>query len=331
MEWTADVSTGDWLRERIDDGAAWGETIHGVVPRGFAAYARVFHPGSFDELSGRDRLPSLQQWQKLEWSEAEPVLARIVTRPATWSETAALFGTTFHPRVQWHRLVGVDFSDDWRQVDSPDGRWVNAPHEGHLAPHLVIALGETLAAHTTTPGAGHVALWEGDGALLGHLGDSPSRAFFQMGDPRDATLAHHNEMLSHSVKDPFNNVFRQPTWQEGILSREISEGPRLELPGRGHVLFRGGVSELADPDWMLHMPWRDRLAEEHGFEPSAQSPSIVWPADRAWTWVTEIDYDSTIVGGSAELVAAIVADPRLEALEIPEGTALTYGSDEVNR
>lgn len=138
-------------------------------------------------------------------------------------------------------------------------------------------------------------------------------------------------MLGESVKDRFNDVFRKPSWQEGILSREISEAPCLQLPGRGYVLFRSGVAELADPGWVLHAPWRDRVAEEHGFAPSALSPSIVWPGDRAWVWVTEVDYDSTIVGGSAELIQALASDPHLEALEIVAGTALTYDSDDVNR
>ncbi len=44
MEWTADVSAGDWLRERLDEGAAWGESMHGVVPRGYTAYANEVAP-----------------------------------------------------------------------------------------------------------------------------------------------------------------------------------------------------------------------------------------------------------------------------------------------
>lgn len=334
MEWTADVSAGDWLHERIDDGDAWGQSMHGVVPHGFAAYARVLHPASVEELPGGERLPTSRQWQAMTWEQHEPLMERMIYRPATWAEAAAAFGTTLHPGAQWHRIVGIGgdpHPSDWQQVDSPDGRWFNAPTEGELAADLVTTLAGILTAHTTTPDAGHVALWEGGGALLGFLGDAPSRTFLQFGDPGDATLAHHNEMLSRSVKDPFNNVFRAPSWQEGILSREISEGPRLELPGRGHVLFRGGVAELAAPDWVLQVPWRDRIAEAHGFDPCAQSPNIVWPEDRSWVWVTEVDYDSTIVGGSPELVAALVADPRLEDFEISEGTSLTYDSDEVNR
>ena len=104
-------------------------------------------------------------------------------------------------------------------------------------------------------------------------------------------------MLGQSTRDPFNKVFGKPTWQPGILSDEISKGPRLELPAREYVLFRGGVAELADPEWVARSPWRDREQEEHGFPPSAQAPALVWPEDRAWVLVSEVDYDSTIVAG----------------------------------
>ena len=40
--------------------------------------------------------------------------------------------------------------------------------------------------------------------------------------------------------------------------------------------------------------------------------------------VTEIDFDSTIVAGSPELVAGLVADPAIEALELPEGADLSW-------
>jgi len=305
MEWTADVSAGDWLRERIDD--PWSGTMHDVVPRGFPAYARIFHPGHTTDADD-------------------------VTRTVTWAQTAAAFGTEFHAGAQWGRLVRTPSdANAWQQVAAPDGRVFDAPAEGALESDLVAVVAGILASHTSTPDAGYVALWEGDGALLGHLGDGPSRVFFQIGDPEDPALSHHNEMLAHAVKDPFNNVFRKPTWQEGILSREISEGPRLELPGRGHVLFRGGVAELADPDWVLRVPWRDRPAEAHGFDSAAQSPSLIWPDDRAWVLVTEVDHDSTIVGGSSELIGALVTDERLEALPVSEGAELTWDSDEVNR
>lgn len=326
MEWTADVSAGDWLRERIDDPWTW--TMHDVVPRGFEAYARVFHPASVTELPG-ERLPSVEEWNASDPDETARLMDRMVDRRLTWGEAAGIFGTVFHPLAQWAALTRA--TNTGNTIATSDGRWVDPPLEGELASDLLAALASILAQHTTTPDDGIVALWEGHGALLGHMGAGPSRAFFQMGDPADPVLAHHNQMLGTSVKDAWNNVFRKESWQEGILPREVSESPRLELPGRGHVLFRGGVSELARPDWFLDVPWRDRPAEEHGFEPSALSPSIVWPDDRAWVLVTEADFDSTVIGGSRELIAALIAASGLEALEIPEGAALTSDSDEVNR
>lgn len=330
MEWTSETGAGDWLRERIDD--PWDFTMHDIVPRGYAAYARIFHPASVQFLPG-ERMPSLAAWREMEWREHEPLMERIVHEPVTWQQAADAFGTVLHPLAQWNGIVRAGTTDPngWQQTDSPDGRWFDAPLEGELPQDLLPVIARHLAAHTTTPNAGCAALWDGYGGLLGHLGQNPSRVFFQIGDPADATLDHHNRMLGSATKDVFNNVFRRDTWQEGILSREISEGPRFELPGRAHVLFRGGVSELADAEWMLRVPWRDRPAEAHGFDPSALTPSILWPDDHAWTLVTEVDYDSTIIAGSLDLVRALCADPLLEAYEIAEGAVLHYGSDEVNR
>ncbi len=334
MEWTADVSAGDWLHERLDDVDAWTGSVHGVVPRGFEAYARVFHP------AWRDR-PVGAEWPREPYSDhrvwdafhaAHPDLETIDER-VEWATVAAAMGTTMHPRAQWGSIIRFDpyanrendprDADGWRYLD---------PEQGSMPAEVFAALATALAPHTSTPGDGFVAVWEGWGGLVGFVGTSPSRGFYQLSDDgADAVLDRHNAMLGSSLKDRFNNVFRRATWQEGILPREVSEGVRLELPGRDHVLFRGGVAELARPDWELHVPWRDRQSEEHGFPPSAQTPSIVWPADRAWVSVTEVDYDSTIVGGTRELVAALVATPGLEVREIPEDALLSHDSDEVNR
>lgn len=330
MEWTADVSAGDWIRERLDE--PWSGTMHDVVPRGFPAYARIFHP------AGRDR-PVGDEWPGLpyaahrrEWQEFQARNPEIIGERVSWADTAIAMGTTMHTGAQWHRLVApgriVEHEDGPR--DAAGWRYAD-PATGDLAPDLVAAIAQHLTRHTTTPDDGHAALWEGFGDLVGFYGDAPSRTFFQLGAPDSEELAHHNEMLGRSFKDRLNNVFRKPEWQEGILSREISEGARLELPGRAYVLFRGGVSELVDGDWVERVPWRDRIAEEHGFPPAAHSPGLVWPGDRAWVLVTEVDFDSTIVGGSNELVRALVADPRLEALPIREGASLQWDADEVNR
>lgn len=318
----SDPSAGAWLRERLDAGY---ETMHGVVPRGFPAYARIFHPAI--ARSSPDRaVPTAEELVRLPESEQHAITAGFIDEPVSWAQTAAAFGTVLHPLAQWQRLVRTPSDGDWRTRISPDGREFTAPLEGELEPAHLAAIATHLVNHTQTPDAGFAALWEGRGGLLGFVGITPSRAFLTFSDD-----PNHQAMLDRSAHDPFNNVFRKPTWQEGILSREISEGPRFELPGRGHVLFSASPRSFADPDWVLRAPWRDLPAEEHGFPPSAQSPSLLWPEDHAWVMVSEVDFDSTIVAGSPELIAAICADARIEALPVAEGAALTWDADAVNR
>jgi len=60
------------------------------------------------------------------------------------------------------------------------------------------------------------------------------------------------------------------------------------------------------------------------------SPNLLWPADLAWCVATEIDCDSTLVGGSRALVDAICADDALEAFEVTEDDDLTWTGDTVN-
>ena len=245
---------------------------------------------------------------------------------ATWAETATAFGTVLHPEAQWQALVRTPPEEDWRTRIAPDGRQFDAPDEGSMEPALLAAIARQLVEHTSTPDAGYAAIWEGWGGLVGHLGQSPSRVFLEFDeDPA------HQEMLQRSIHDPFENVFRKPTWQPGILSEQISNGARLELPGRDHVLFAAPPSAFADPAWILDAPWRDVEAEQRGFAPSAQHPNLLWPADRAWVLVSEIDFDSTVVAGPVEVIHAICTDDMIEALPLREGADLTWEADEVNR
>lgn len=322
MEWMSDPSAGAWVRERLDTNV---ETMHGVVPRGFPAYARILHPAIVRSLPDR-AVPTSDEWDRLPESEQHALLGQFADEPATWAQTAAAFGTALHPLAQWNRIVRTPTDGDWRTRIAPDGREFSAPLEGELEPEHLAAIAAHLIGHTQTPDAGFVALWEGRGDLFGYYGITPSGGPLAFTDD-----PNHQAMLDRSTHDPFNNVFRKPTWQEGILSREISEGPRLRLPMRDHVLFSASPRAFADPEWVLHVPWRNRSAEQRGFPPSAQSPSLLWPEDHAWVLVSEIDFDSTVVAGSPALIDAICADERLEAFAIPEGADLTWDADTVNR
>ncbi len=325
MEWTADVAAGDWLRERVDD--PWRGTMHDVVPRGFAAYARIFHPVSRQRPAGRDWPPLPFAAHRAEWDEFDAARPQIVDEPVTWAQTAAAMGTAMHSLAQWQTLIapGVIVQNEDFARDSAGWRYLD-PRDGQLEPASLAATADLLAAHTSTPRAGFAALWEGWGGVTGGMGYGASRVVLSPADddPR------HAGFLAHAVRDVFNDVFRKPQWQPGILSDEISRGPRLELPNRSFVLFRAGTREFADPAWILDAPWRDHESEQHGFAPDAQSPSLLWPDDRAWVLVSEVDFDSTIVAGSRELVHALCADPRLEALPIGEGASLGPFADDVN-
>lgn len=346
MQWTPDVAAGDWIRERLDD--PWRGTMHDAVPRGFPAYARVFHPVTRERPVDRPWPPLPFDRHRREWDAFHEAGPQIDAEPSSWAQTAAAMGTTMHPLAQWTRLVapGVIVENEDFPRDRDGWRYLT-PQEGRLDPAALAALAQVLADHTTTPDAGGIAVWEGWGDLVGAERITPGSAALFGGpdmprryadyaaaddddDSDDAVANRHRQWISASLHDVFNNPFRKPTWQPGILSDEISRGPRLQLPDRDHVLFRGGISEFADPTWPAHVPWA-----EPGLDPRnatfVTSPALVWPDDHAWVMVTEIDWDSTIVAGSADLVAAIVADPRLEAAQIPAGADLQWDADEVNR
>jgi hypothetical protein len=295
-----------------------------VVPRGFAAYVRIFHRPTVGWVEGRP-FPTQDELRDTpfdRWPET-------FSADTNWAETAGVFGSEVHATAQWNRIVrradtDPGDPDDWQSVIGPDGREYNAPQEGALDAEQLAATARHLADSTATPEDVFVALWEGWGGLAGFYGENPASVVLTAGgDP--GIDEHHRAMLERSIHDPFNNVFRKPTWQPGILSDEISRGARLRLPDRDHVLFRAAISELTDPTWAQRVPWSAENAEW------TQSPSIIWPADHAWVLVSEVDYDSTVVGGDAELIRSICADPHIEALPLREGADLSWDADEVNR
>jgi hypothetical protein len=64
---------------------------------------------------------------------------------------------------------------------------------------------------------------------------------------------------------------------------------------------------------------------------SPQSPNLLWPADRSWCLATEIDFDSTLIGGPQELIDALLQCPGLEAWPVSPADDLTFDGDLLNR
>jgi hypothetical protein len=75
-------------------------------------------------------------------------------------------------------------------------------------------------------------------------------------------------------------------------------GPRLRHPGRDYLLFHGPLSAASRIGHQVTDSW---------FLP--QSPSLLWAADESWLLATEIDFDSTLIGGSRPLIDAVLNAP----------------------
>jgi hypothetical protein len=146
------------------------------------------------------------------------------------------------------------------------------------------ALTRLLAGHTGTPERCLFALWEGWGSLNG------SSAVLTAGPAGTSTR-------------PLPRAFTDAEWA----------APRLALPDRTYLLLAGPLDSA-------------RTVAEHapGGFPGTQSPQLVWPEDRAWCVATEIDLDSTVVGGTRAVVDAVLADPGLEAWEVRAGDSLAF-------
>ncbi|WP_432489147.1 hypothetical protein [Kineococcus sp. SYSU DK018] len=228
-----------------------------------------------------------------------PVNPEPAAEPTTWAGVCARTGRTAHALMQWESIttpapgtVGLPLSGE--------GRWDEVQVErGCLAPQALSPLLDVLAPFTADhdgPQACHHALWEGWGWLAG------------------------TNTLVVAFRDGPGPHPRTPVWTElPEVVEDALNAPRLSLPGREYLLFAGplhaalGMGDRVTDDWFL-----------------PQSPNLLWPADRSWCLASEIDFDSTLIGGPAELIAAVLAAPGLEAWPVDEDDDLSAFADHLN-
>ncbi len=122
----------------------------------------------------------------------------------------------------------------------------------------------------------------------------------------------------------------------GWLERDIASDSKITVQDR-HIFTSDELSRsrlhLPDRDYVvLAGPLRSALRigsfGADSFWP--QSPNLFWPADRTWCVATEIDFDSTLVGGPKRLVDAILHTSELDAWPITVDDSLAYDADELN-
>lgn len=102
---------------------------------------------------------------------------------------------------------------------------------------------------------------------------------------------------------------------------------RLSLPNRTYLLFEGPLGSVVELGWSSGASERTpSVARFH-----RESPNLIWPADRSWFVASEIDLDSTFVGGSMALVEELIGDGRFDAWPASPDDPVTADSDSINR
>lgn len=228
----------------------------------------------------------------------EGIPERVTGEEITWEEIAKATNRVFHPRVQFDSLTGVS--------RYAQGQPEYTSEEGELAPELLSALCEVLAPHTSAADRCWFCLWEGWGWIDG----SPSVAL---------------------IGGPATDLKLAPAFPP-----EIMNGPRVRLPAREYILFEAPLEaatemgERSGEQVAAAQPGIDLAAYGLADDFTPQSPSIFWPDDQSWCVATEIDLDSTYVGGPKELIEATLGDERFEAWPAGLDDRVDAGGDEIN-
>ena len=212
----------------------------------------------------------------------------------------------------------IDSGDAWRRLCSigPSGfaRYVRLFHpprpgddltdpehlqdlEGHLDDDVLQTLIGVLARHTNSPEDCFFGLWDGFGDIHG----SPSVGMLQA-EPLHRRLFRRRRPASSPTIPP-------------AFAPEVIAGPRVRIPARDYLLFRGPLDMAGDWGAADLMPGKPRRLN---------SPNLIWPADHAWFVATEIDLPWTGVGGSAALIEDLVSAQGLEVEEVEPRDDLPY-------
>lgn len=129
------------------------------------------------------------------------------------------------------------------------------------------------------------------------------------------------------------------SWLDSFSASELK--PLLKLPmGRDYIV-------LAGPLWAVDQISRVRTTDpkqakqfllRESYSPQDKKfgdifrdvPNLIWPSDHSWFVASEVDFDSTLLGGDAKLVEAIVNSPRFEAWQMEPTDSLAADADMIN-
>lgn len=303
FQWLPDLTGAEWLLPMNNEPLG---SMFSIVPRGFEAYVRIFHPIE------RDRPRATGSWasinQETYFDGVDDIDALLETEPASWQNAADSFGTQLHAEAQFRNLVR-SHEDLAGAMIAPDGWRYLEPAEGHVPASTLATTSAVLARHTSTPRDGVAAIWEGWDGLTSAAG-----------------FARYKEPSFLDGLRSRLQWLRKSKPGSGVLSREIAKGPRLELPpdaGRDYILFEAGVEAFVDLVWQERATWSNGVS-------SPNSPSMLWPEDHAWFFATDIDHDSTLVAGSFELAQELLTADGIEGRVLRLDAELSEHGDRIN-
>jgi hypothetical protein len=170
---------------------------------------------------------------------------------------------------------------------------------GEIGTKTLRTLLNILAEFATTPKDCFHALWDG----FGWLNQGAVSFFMPRKTSRISWIANIKPFRFLTMR-VFWRMHRQSKfWERNHIANSLPEGimehPRLRLPNRDYLLMRGSIQEA------LHTGYE--VGESFFF----QSPNLIWPSDKSWIFVKEIDFPAILIGGSQELVQRILLDSGL--------------------
>lgn len=165
IEWLEDVSPAGWIASRLHPSV---QDVGSIIPEGFEAYGRLFHP----------------------------VEAGVPGRRERWSDLARRNQRIVHPEMQFQWVS--------RPPGQPLPEWYHTetgPSWGSLPVPERQVLIEVLARYTTTPASCFFCVWEG----YDPLGEDRPVEWHQVGSLR-ALSARRRRRRSHRLVPPLPQV-----------------------------------------------------------------------------------------------------------------------------
>lgn len=191
-------------------------------------------------------------------------------------------------------LVGVLVPVRWAEIAAATGR---IAHRQMQFPHIT-------SYNSQKQNSSPVDIWD-EGINEGHLPKHLARSLWRILKGRTIT----SERCWFAVWEGWGSF--------GVLEADIFAAPAFEIPGRRLHLFSARI-EAAERSFSVDDPFFGQLA------------NLWWPDDRAWCVVTEIDFNTTYVGGSQKAIAALVQSAELEADIIEPSDGVQWASDTLN-